>query len=168
MCQLRCWKQVITCHFVGKLGFFFFFFSIISSKTSDDAWPFLMVDTNYWISKLMSYLHNFGYCMFFIRSCICQWALAQIALPLPCIYQEKRSVRPTFSAERIYGGALLAMCSNDFICFYDWAECRMIRRIDVNVKVSNIIATVSLSIAPFFFFPSAILSPMFPMFHTFI
>ncbi|XP_020244249.1 coatomer subunit beta'-1-like isoform X2 [Asparagus officinalis] len=49
-------------------------------------------------------------------------------------FQEKRSIRPTFSAERIFGGALLAMCSNDFICFYDWAECRLIRRIDVNVK----------------------------------
>ena len=51
-------------------------------------------------------------------------------------FQEKKSVRPTFSAERIYGGTLLAMCSNDFICFYDWAECRLIRRIDVTVKVS--------------------------------
>ncbi|PSS07451.1 Coatomer subunit beta-2 like, partial [Actinidia chinensis var. chinensis] len=49
-------------------------------------------------------------------------------------FQEKRSIRPTFSVERIYGGTLLAMCSNDFICFYDWAECRLIRRIDVNVK----------------------------------
>lgn len=49
--------------------------------------------------------------------------------------QEKKSVRPTFSAERIFGGSLLAMCSNDFVCFYDWAECRLIRRIDVNVKV---------------------------------
>lgn len=49
-------------------------------------------------------------------------------------FQEKKSIRPTFSAERIYGGALLAMCSNDFICFYDWAECRLIRRIDVTVK----------------------------------
>ncbi|MBA0695740.1 hypothetical protein Goari_002346 [Gossypium aridum] len=49
-------------------------------------------------------------------------------------FQEKRSVRPTFSAERIFGGTLLAMCSNDFICFYDWAECRLIRRIDVTVK----------------------------------
>lgn len=29
------------------------------------------------------------------------------------------------------------MCSNDFICFYDWAECRLIRRIDVNVKVGT-------------------------------
>ncbi|KAJ8539262.1 hypothetical protein K7X08_013514 [Anisodus acutangulus] len=49
-------------------------------------------------------------------------------------FQEKKSIRPTFSAERIYGGTLLAMCSNDFICFYDWAECRLIRRVDVNVK----------------------------------
>ncbi|KAL6495891.1 hypothetical protein OROGR_030454 [Orobanche gracilis] len=49
-------------------------------------------------------------------------------------FLEKKSVRPTFSAEHIYGGALFAMCSNDYICFYDWAECRLIRRIDVNVK----------------------------------
>ncbi|KAK9066084.1 hypothetical protein SSX86_015486 [Deinandra increscens subsp. villosa] len=49
-------------------------------------------------------------------------------------FQEKRSIRPTFSCERIYGGSLLAMCSNDFICFYDWAECRLIQRIDVNIK----------------------------------
>ncbi|KAF3649215.1 Coatomer subunit beta'-1 [Capsicum annuum] len=49
-------------------------------------------------------------------------------------FQEKKSIRPTFSAERIYGGTLLAMCSNDFICFYDWADCRLIRRIDVGVK----------------------------------
>ncbi|XP_022033682.1 coatomer subunit beta'-1 isoform X1 [Helianthus annuus] len=49
-------------------------------------------------------------------------------------FQEKKSIRPTFSCERIYGGSLLAMCSNDFICFYDWAECRLIQRIDVNIK----------------------------------
>ncbi|XP_058226848.1 coatomer subunit beta'-2 [Rhododendron vialii] len=49
-------------------------------------------------------------------------------------FQEKKNIRPTFSAERLYGGTLLAMCSNDFICFYDWGECRLIRRIDVNVK----------------------------------
>ncbi|KAK1282559.1 Coatomer subunit beta'-2 [Acorus calamus] len=49
-------------------------------------------------------------------------------------FQEKKTIRPTFSAERIFGGTLLAMCSNDFICFYDWAECRLIRRIDVTVK----------------------------------
>ncbi len=54
--------------------------------------------------------------------------------------QEKKTIRPTFSAERIFGGILLAMCSSDFICFYDWADCRLIRRIDVNVKVSQILS----------------------------
>ncbi|CAN1177663.1 Coatomer subunit beta'-2 [Linum perenne] len=49
-------------------------------------------------------------------------------------FQEKKNIRPTFSAEHIYGGTTLAICSNDFICFYDWAECRLIQRIDVNVK----------------------------------
>nr|BAD25013.1 putative Golgi-associated particle 102K chain [Oryza sativa Japonica Group] len=49
-------------------------------------------------------------------------------------FQERKSIRPPFSAERIFGGVLLAMCTNDFICFHDWAEGRMIRRIDVNVK----------------------------------
>lgn len=65
--------------------------------------------------------------------------------------QEKKSIRPTFSAERIYGGALLAMCSNDFICFYDWAECRLIRRIDVNVKVSIYIIILQLPLFSFTF-----------------
>eukprot|EP00250_Pteridium_aquilinum_P013816 c21590_g1_i1 orf=775-3489(-) len=49
-------------------------------------------------------------------------------------FQERKSIRPTFSAEGIYGGALLAVRSNDFVCFYDWGECRVIRRIDVTVK----------------------------------
>uniref|UniRef100_A0A0D6QW38 Coatomer subunit beta' n=1 Tax=Araucaria cunninghamii TaxID=56994 RepID=A0A0D6QW38_ARACU len=49
-------------------------------------------------------------------------------------FQERKSIRPTFSAESIHGGSLLAICSNDFVCFYDWAECRIIRRIDVSVK----------------------------------
>ncbi|MCO5594209.1 hypothetical protein L7F22_048234 [Adiantum nelumboides] len=48
--------------------------------------------------------------------------------------EERKSIRPTFSAEGIYGGALLAVRSNDFVCFYDWADCRVIRRIDVTVK----------------------------------
>ncbi|KAG0606269.1 hypothetical protein M758_9G127200 [Ceratodon purpureus] len=49
-------------------------------------------------------------------------------------FQERKSIRPTFSAEGIYGGTLLAVRTNEFICFYDWAECRVVRRIDVVVK----------------------------------
>ncbi|XP_024389865.1 coatomer subunit beta'-1 [Physcomitrium patens] len=48
--------------------------------------------------------------------------------------QERKSIRPTFSAEAIYGGTLLAVRTNEFICFYDWVECRVVRRIDVVVK----------------------------------
>eukprot|EP00976_Prorocentrum_cordatum_P042728 866592-Prorocentrum_minimum.AAC.1 len=46
-------------------------------------------------------------------------------------FQEKKSIRPNFPAEGIHGGPLLSARSNDFVCFYDWAECRVIRRIDV-------------------------------------
>jgi len=35
-------------------------------------------------------------------------------------FKEVHTLRPGFSAEGIYGGALLAVRSNDFICFYDW------------------------------------------------
>jgi len=49
-------------------------------------------------------------------------------------FQEKKSIRPNFAAEGIHGGPLLSARSTDFVCFYDWAECRVIRRIDVAVK----------------------------------
>ena len=49
-------------------------------------------------------------------------------------FQEKKSIRPNFAAEGIHGGPLLSARSAEFICFYDWAECRVIRRIDVAVK----------------------------------
>ena len=35
-------------------------------------------------------------------------------------FKETNSLRLGFSAEGIYGGALLAVRSNEFICFYDW------------------------------------------------
>jgi len=49
-------------------------------------------------------------------------------------FKEKSTFRPHFAAEGLYGGALLGLRSTDFICFYDWAESRVIRRIDVAVK----------------------------------
>lgn len=49
-------------------------------------------------------------------------------------FQEKSSFRPAFAAEQLYGGALVGLRSQDFVCFYDWAECRVVRRIDVAVK----------------------------------
>ena len=46
-------------------------------------------------------------------------------------------------ADRIYGGTSLVMGSNDFICFYDWAECRLIRWIDVSDKVISKTSVIS-------------------------
>jgi hypothetical protein len=58
--------------------------------------------------------------------------------------QERKSIRPTFSAEGIHGGTLLAVRTNEFICFYDWAECRVVRRIDVVVKVTTFFINVDI------------------------
>jgi hypothetical protein len=51
--------------------------------------------------------------------------------------QERKSIRPNISADGIYGGALLAVRSSECVCFYDWVECRLIRRIDVVAKVED-------------------------------
>jgi coatomer subunit beta' len=36
--------------------------------------------------------------------------------------------------DSIYGRALLEVCSNDFVFFYDWVECHVIQRIDANME----------------------------------
>ncbi|KAF3441935.1 hypothetical protein FNV43_RR15851 [Rhamnella rubrinervis] len=80
---------------------------------------------------------SFGSCLEFVWSSDGEYAVRESTSRIKIFsktFQEKKNIRPTFSAEHIYGGTLLAMCSSDFICFYDWAECRLIRRIDVNVK----------------------------------
>jgi coatomer subunit beta' len=48
--------------------------------------------------------------------------------------KERASFRPHFAAEGLHGGVLMGLRSTDFICFYDWQESRVIRRIDVAVK----------------------------------
>jgi hypothetical protein len=60
--------------------------------------------------------------------------------------QERKSIRPNISADGIYGGALLAVRSSEFICFYDWVECRVIRRIDVVAKVGALCAIGCMSL----------------------
>lgn len=49
-------------------------------------------------------------------------------------FQEKDSIKLDFAAEGLHGGQLIGVRSADFICFYDWAEGKCIRRIDANVK----------------------------------
>lgn len=46
-------------------------------------------------------------------------------------FQESKQFRPSFAAEGIFGGQLLGVRTSEFIDFYDWAECRTVRRIEV-------------------------------------
>jgi len=48
--------------------------------------------------------------------------------------ENPRPLRTSFSCEGIFGGVLLGVRSNDFVCFYDWEECRLIRKINVLPK----------------------------------
>lgn len=50
------------------------------------------------------------------------------------MFKERKSMRPIYPAEAIYGGALLGVCGKDFICFYDWEDLQLVRRIDVEAK----------------------------------
>lgn len=50
------------------------------------------------------------------------------------MFKERKSMRPTYAAESIFGGALLGVCGKDFICFYDWEDLQLVRRIDVEAR----------------------------------
>lgn len=49
-------------------------------------------------------------------------------------FTEKQALKVDFTAEGLHGGALIGVRSNDFVCFYDWTEGRVVRRIDVAAK----------------------------------
>jgi coatomer subunit beta' len=49
-------------------------------------------------------------------------------------FKEFKSFRPNFAAEQIFGGPLLGIRSNDFVDFYSWNDCSIIRRIDVQPR----------------------------------
>jgi coatomer subunit beta' len=36
-------------------------------------------------------------------------------------FKEVQTLKPGFSIEHIFGGALLGVAGADFVCFYDWA-----------------------------------------------
>lgn len=51
-------------------------------------------------------------------------------------FKEKTNVaiRMTYSAEGIFGGALLGVRSSGFLCFYDWETGSCVRRVDIVAK----------------------------------
>jgi len=46
-------------------------------------------------------------------------------------FKETHTFRPPLLVEAIFGGALLGVRNQEVIMLYDWAECRLVRRIDV-------------------------------------
>jgi len=50
-------------------------------------------------------------------------------------FKESFSFKPPFVVDEIFGGRLIGVRGGDFVCFYDWAEYRLVRRIDVVPKL---------------------------------
>ncbi|WIA18293.1 hypothetical protein OEZ85_009758 [Tetradesmus obliquus] len=46
-------------------------------------------------------------------------------------FAEKAALKVEYAVEGIHGGALVGVRGTDFVCFYDWEEGRLVRRIDV-------------------------------------
>ncbi len=40
-------------------------------------------------------------------------------------FKEVQTLKPGFSVERIFGGAMLGIAGSDFVCFYDWAAAKV-------------------------------------------
>ena len=49
-------------------------------------------------------------------------------------FKEKKSFKPEFGAEGIFGGHLLGITSGNSLSFYDWESLELIRRIEIVVK----------------------------------
>ena len=53
-------------------------------------------------------------------------------------FKEKKSFKPEFGAEGIFGGHLLGVTSSNSLSFYDWESLDLIRRIEISVKHVNL------------------------------
>ena len=49
-------------------------------------------------------------------------------------FKEKKSLKPEFGCEGIYGGSLLGVRSANALSFYDWESEELIRRIEIQAK----------------------------------
>jgi coatomer subunit beta' len=49
-------------------------------------------------------------------------------------FKEHKTFKPFFSAEQIFGGQVLSVRSDEFICLYDWDTCTLIRSIEMAPK----------------------------------
>ncbi|GJD12566.1 Coatomer subunit beta'-1 [Galdieria sulphuraria] len=50
------------------------------------------------------------------------------------MFKEVKVMKPSYTVEEIFGGALLGVKGSDFVCFYDWNLLQIVRRVDINAK----------------------------------
>ncbi len=49
-------------------------------------------------------------------------------------FKEKKSFKPEFGSEGIFGGHLLGVKSNQSLSFYDWDSVELVRRIEIGIR----------------------------------
>jgi len=53
-------------------------------------------------------------------------------------YRVRKTFRPEFSADSIFGGLLLSASTMNLICFYDWNDCGFVHHFDVDMNVRSV------------------------------
>lgn len=48
-------------------------------------------------------------------------------------FNELNNFTPAFEVREMYGGHLIGLRGDDFVCFYDWSSSRLVRRVDCQV-----------------------------------
>lgn len=49
-------------------------------------------------------------------------------------FKERKSFKPEFGADSIYGGSLMGVRAANSLSFYDWESVELVRRIEIQVK----------------------------------
>ena len=68
--------------------------------------------------------------------CVCRYAVRESSSKVKIFknFKEKKSFKPEFGADGLYGGSLLGVRAAGSLSFYDWESVELIRRIEIQVK----------------------------------
>ena len=72
--------------------------------------------------------------------CVCRYAVRESSTRIKIFknFKEKKSFKPEFGADGIFGGNLLAVRSSNSLSFYDWESLELVRRIEIVAKSVSI------------------------------
>lgn len=68
--------------------------------------------------------------------CVCRYAVRESYSKVKIFknFKEKKSFKPEFGADGIYGGHLLGVRNATSLSFYDWESLELIRRVEIVIK----------------------------------